>query len=90
LVWLYIHGNLRIELLDMRTESVRALRKDNLRVSLRIMGRIYIDQNNFTLAEDTLSAAEFEVTDTSKHFVAGPTNVSTIASARKNQGSVIR
>jgi eukaryotic-like serine/threonine-protein kinase len=42
-----------------------------LRGSLRIRGRIYIDQNNFTGAEKTFAAAESLVTkSTPKHFVA--------------------
>jgi eukaryotic-like serine/threonine-protein kinase len=45
--------------------------KDNLRGSLRIRGRIYIDQNNLTRAEETLAKAESLVTEsTPKHFVA--------------------
>jgi tetratricopeptide (TPR) repeat protein len=75
--WLYSYADVLRQLgrLDEAAgyadRACASAQKDLLHGCLRIRGRIYIDQNNFTRAEETLAKAQSMVAeDTPKHFVA--------------------
>lgn len=59
------------EAAEFADRACASAQKENLRGSLRIRGRIYIDQDNFTRAEETFAKVESVLTgSTPKHFVA--------------------